>query len=125
MYPGRFDEQPMPLTVMTSQGWRPSSTIACFRAASTPKSPHPGHQSGSALPFRSLTVGFTRSVLTSIVVAIVVSFIDSSDRDFVNGHVLRDLAREDRLHAVDDVVRHERLPVVLADMTVRDDARFR
>src|SRR5207249_12059661 len=33
-----------------SWGCSPSSAIACFRAASTPKSPHPGHQSGSTLP---------------------------------------------------------------------------
>src|SRR5688572_28918361 len=111
----------MPLTVMTSYGWSPSSTIACFSAASTPKSPHPGHQSGSTLPFRSLTVGFTRSVLGSIVVAIVLSL----HRDLVHGHVRGDLAGEDGLHPVDDVVRHERLSVVLPDVAVGHDAGFR
>src|SRR5438552_5576372 len=55
MYPGRFDEQPIPLMVKTSCGWSPSSATAVLRALSTPKSPQPGHQSGSALPLKSLT----------------------------------------------------------------------
>src|SRR5437588_12844384 len=110
-----LDEQPMPLMVMTSWGWNPSSAIACFRAASTPKSPHPGHQSGSTLPLRSLTVSFGRSgfaatrgfgVSTTLIVF-------SSHHHFVDRYIDLGLAGQDLLHAVRDVMRHERPPVVL------------
>src|SRR6476646_2760237 len=46
----------MPLITIDLCGGMFSSTSACFNAVSTPKSPQPGHQSGSALPLKSLTV---------------------------------------------------------------------
>src|ERR1700756_5081476 len=53
MKPGKFDEQPIPLMVTTLWFGICNSTRAFWTAASTPKSPHPGHQSGSTLPFKS------------------------------------------------------------------------
>src|SRR6266568_1436610 len=52
MKPGRFDEQPMPETTRTLWGGMPSSRMASFRDFKTPKSPHPGHQSGWTSPSR-------------------------------------------------------------------------
>src|SRR5437879_2100095 len=109
----------MPLTVRTLWGSSPASTIACFRAASTPKSPQPGHQSGSTLPFRSLIVTLTRSVSTTV--AIVVSL----NLNLVHGHVEFRGACQDRLDAVRDVVGHERLAVVLPDVTGGGEAGLR
>jgi len=43
----------MPETTMISCGFRFKSAQAFWRAFRTPKSPHPGHQSGSTLPFKS------------------------------------------------------------------------
>src|SRR4051812_21454663 len=107
----------MPLTVSTSCGYSPSSAIACFSACSTPKSPQPGHQSGSLCPLKSLTVSGARSSIeTSIVIPL--------HQDLVRGHVLTGGASKDRFHAVDDVMRHERLSVVLADVTFGLKARF-
>src|SRR5215208_3409992 len=102
MYPGRFDEQPMPLIVSTSCGYRPSSAMACFRACSTPKSPQPGHQSGSAWPLKSLTVSAGRcSISTSIVIRL--------DQNLVHWYELLRLASHDGFDTVDDVVGHEGL----------------
>src|ERR1700739_1114258 len=56
MKPGKLDEQPMPLMVTPLWVGICSSTSAFSTAARTPKSPHPGHQSGSTLPFRSAIV---------------------------------------------------------------------
>src|SRR3989442_9219308 len=121
-YPGRFDEQPIPLTVSTSYGCSDSSAIACFSAASTPKSPHPGHQSGSTLPLRSLTVTLARSVLRG---ASTMAMAVSLNLDLVHGHVEFRRALQDGRDAIDDVVRHERLAVVFADVTVGGEARLR
>src|SRR5436309_1682033 len=129
-YPGRFDEQPIPLTVSTSYGCSDSSAIACFSAASTPKSPHPGHQSGSTLPLRSLTVTLGRSatafwprlVASRSMIAITPS---PSHLDLVHGHVEFGRARQDRPDTIHDVVRHERLAVVFSDVAVRREARLR
>src|SRR5580700_196418 len=64
MNPGKLDEQPMPLTVATWWFGICNSTSAFCTAASTPKSPQPGHQSGSTLPLRSaITIGFGAVIL--------------------------------------------------------------
>jgi hypothetical protein len=47
MKPGKFDEQPMPETIIKSLGLIPNLPAAIWSARSTPKSPHPAHQSGS------------------------------------------------------------------------------
>src|SRR3712207_3861743 len=96
---------------MTSCGYRPSSAMACFSACSTPKSPQPGHQSGSAWPLKSLTLSAGRSSISNSIV------VGTSDQDLVGRDVLRGAA-QDGLDAVDDVVRHERLAVVFADVRV-------
>src|SRR6185295_20426369 len=59
MNPGRFDEHPMPETTSTLCAGIPSSTMASFSDFKTPKSPHPGHQSGSTAPWRLLSVSST------------------------------------------------------------------
>src|SRR5439155_6636968 len=62
MNPGRLDEHPMPETTSTSWGGMPSSTMASFSDLRTPKSPHPGHQSGSTGPSRLLSVSSTVAI---------------------------------------------------------------
>src|SRR5437764_800473 len=120
-------EQPLPLMVRTSCGKRPSSATAVLSALRTPKSPQPGHQSGSAFPLKSLTVsagrrGRVRSWdFDSIWISPMQS---SSNADLVHRHVPGRLAGEDLFHAAHHVMGHERLPVVLADMRVRRDARL-
>src|SRR6267378_2514834 len=127
MYPGRLDEQPIPLMVRTSCGRRPSSATAVLSAFKTPKSPQPGHQSGSALPLKSLTVSGTRGLERICVLVSVWSspIASSSDADLVHRHVLVGAAGEDLLHAVRQVVGQERLPVVLADVRVGRDPGLR
>src|SRR5262249_16610333 len=56
MKPGRLDEKPIRETISTSWGAMRSSTIASLIDFSTPKSPHPGHQSGWTSASRSLSV---------------------------------------------------------------------
>src|SRR5256885_6193243 len=129
MYPGRFEEQPMPLMVRTSCGCRPSSESAIFSAFKTPKSPHPGHQSGSALPLNSFTGSAARLGLRSAgnEVSTRSSPIctPSLDPDLVDRHVLARLPREQFLDAVDDVMRQKRLAVVLAGRGMRHGFRLR
>src|SRR6266496_6855075 len=95
MKPGKFDEQPIPLMVTTLWFGICNSTSAFWTAASTPKSPHPGHQSGSTLPFKS-------AIATWLVAAGAVTILCppqtgfhqtrfpqtriSSNQDFVYGH---------------------------------------
>src|ERR1043166_3948845 len=117
----------MPLTTQTWCGCRPSSAIASCNARSTPKSPHPGHQSGSTLPLKSLAVsgaclGFSTSM---VAVVMVISPDFKLNNKFMYGHILLRLARQNFLHAVDDVMRHERFSVVLANVRLRHEARFR
>src|ERR671931_671436 len=50
MKPGRFEEHPMPETMTMSLGATPRRPAAIFTAFKTPKSPQPGHQSGSTGP---------------------------------------------------------------------------
>src|ERR1700748_2161769 len=68
MNPGKFEEHPMPLMVATSWLGICSSTSAFCTAASTPKSPQPGDQSGSTLPLRSaMVVSFGAAISVAIV----------------------------------------------------------
>src|SRR6266478_3804160 len=119
MYPGKLEEHPMPLMVTTLWFGTRNSTSAFCTAASTPKSPHPGHQSGSTLPFKSAMVSCC--VARCTLVAICVS---SSDHNLVRGNREFCLAGELSLHGFDNVVRHERFAVVLADVPVRHKAGF-
>src|SRR3954468_22102445 len=110
--------------VSTSCGRSPSSATAVLSAFRTPKSPHPGHQSGSALPLKSLTVSPGRRVLVPICVldstcvSPMSSSQDSSDAYLVHRHVPGGLARQDLLHPRHQMMRQERLAVVLADVRV-------
>src|SRR5215470_15031659 len=72
MKPGRFDEQPIPEMISTSWGAMRSSTIASLIDFSTPKSPHPGHQSGWTSASRSLSV-------SSAVAMVVLPFLRLPD----------------------------------------------
>src|SRR5258707_341406 len=119
MYPGKLEEHPMPLMVTTLWFGIRSSTRAFCTAASTPKSPHPGHQSGSTLPFISAMVNcwLARCVL----VAICVSF---SDHNLVHRNGEFYVAGELLLHCLHDVVRHEGFAIVLANVPVRHKAGF-
>src|SRR5262245_48330891 len=65
MNPGKFDEQPMPETINRSFGCTPHFPAPCCTAFKTPKSPQPGHQSGSTGPLyvssgSSITVAICR-----------------------------------------------------------------
>src|SRR2546421_5724322 len=107
--------------VSTSWGRRPNSEIADLSALSTPKSPQPGHQSGSALPLNSLTGSgarlgrLTSAVLVSVIAGSAIE-VSPSDPDLVYRDVLLRLAREHLPHALDHVMGKERLAVVLADV---------
>src|SRR3954470_21426713 len=145
----------MPLTVRTSCGCRPSSESAIFSAFKTPKSPQPGHQSGSAFPLNSFTgsgegrlglrsIGNEVSTRSSPIcnpppmlrpgglrpsraepAPLQYYGLAASARrgrsplllhpDLVHRDVLLRLPQKEFLHAVDDVMRQERLAVVLAD----------
>src|ERR1700751_1918216 len=76
MKPGKFDEQPIPLMVTTLWFGICNSTSAFWTAASTPKSPHPGHQSGSTLPFKS-------AIATWLVAARAVAIFVLLNPDFI------------------------------------------
>src|SRR6185436_10837359 len=76
MYPGRFDEQPMPLITSARCGKMFNSTSACLSALRTPKSPHPGHQSGSALPLKSLIVSGNRLVGSTVTLDSISSVVN-------------------------------------------------
>src|SRR6266852_4242577 len=87
-------------------------------AESTPKSPHPGHQSGLTLPFRSASVG---GLLRCAVVAI---YVTSSNHDLVHGDREFRFPRELFFHCFHNVVWHERLAIVFADVAVWHKAGF-
>src|ERR1700756_1178863 len=108
----------MPLIVTTLCVGICSSTKAFCTAASTPKSPQPGHQSGSTLPFKSAVLSFLGG---SNVVPI---FIFSSNHNLVHGNGYFSAPGKLFLHRLHDVVRHERLPIVLANVAVRHIAGF-
>src|SRR5260370_5583793 len=118
MYPGKLEEQPIPLMVTTLWFGMCNSTRAFCTAASTPKSPQPGHQSGSTLPFKS---AIARCLGISNAVAMSSS---SSNHDFVRGNRELGIPGQLFLHRFDNVMRHEWLPIVLADVPVRHEAGF-
>src|SRR5260370_22841517 len=123
MTPGKFEEHPMPLMVATSCFGICSSTSAFCTAARTPKSPHPGHQSGSTLPFRSAITICLGSIASVAIESSLIflrffrffTFLDSSsffnlnfsNHDLVGRHRETRVAGElffDRFH---DVLGHE------------------
>src|SRR5215831_5519880 len=112
MKPGKLDEQPMPLMVTTLWLGICNSTRAFSTAASTPKSPHPGHQSGSTLPFRSAIVTChwgARAVAMSSSPRQSNSVTQMcSHQDFMLRNRECRLATELFFYCVDDVVRHKR-----------------
>src|ERR1700757_4665994 len=122
MKPGKFEEHPMPLMVATSCLGICSSTSAFCTAARTPKSPHPGHQSGSTLPFKSAratwlvdarAVAIFCSPQTRISSNQFSSNRISSNQNFMCWHGELGLAAELLLHCFYDVMGHERFPIVL------------
>src|SRR5258708_27016884 len=131
--PGKFDEQPIPLMVTTLWFGICNSTRAFWTAASTPKSPHPGHQSGSTLPFKSAratwlvdarAVAICCSPQTRISSNQISSNQFSSNQNFVCGHGELGLAAELLLYCFYDVMGHERFPILLSDISVRYKARL-
>src|SRR6266849_1310683 len=138
MKPGKFDEQPIPLMVTTLWFGICNSTRAFWTAASTPKSPHPGHQSGSTLPFKSANATWLVSAravaifcspqtsISSNTISsnMISSNTISSNKDFVCRHRELGLATQLFLYSFDDVVGHERFPVILSDVPVRYEAGF-
>src|SRR6266853_2065837 len=118
MKPGKLDEQPMPLMVTTLWFGICSSTSAFWTAESTPKSPQPGHQSGSTLPLKSVIFSCSGGATP------VAIFIFSSNHDFVRGNGKFRFPRELFLDRLNDVVRHERFAIVLANVAVRHVAGF-
>src|SRR5213078_460031 len=52
--------------VTTSWGWIWSSTSAFWSEDNTPKSPQPGHQSGSTFPLKSASVSLLESGSTTV-----------------------------------------------------------
>src|SRR5260370_4048054 len=119
MYRGKLEAPPIPMMVQQLWFGLPSATRALWQAASPPKSPHPGHQSGSTLPFISAMVNcwLARCVLVAICVF-------SSDHNLVHGNGEFYVPGELLLHCLHDVMGHERLAVILADVPVRHEARF-
>src|SRR5580692_12224346 len=118
MKPGKFDEQPIPLMVTTLWFGICNSTRAFWTAASTPKSPHPGHQSGSTLPFKS-------AIATWLVAARAVAiFCSPSNQDFMCRYREPGLAAQLFSHRFDNVVGHERFPIVFSDISVGHEAGF-
>src|SRR5580692_2216058 len=80
-------------------------------AERTPKSPHPGHQSGSTLPFRSARVSCVRCC------AVVAICATSLNHDLVHWNREFCFPGELFFHCFYNVVRHERLSIVLANVT--------
>src|SRR4029077_997427 len=95
----------MALMVTTLWFGMRNSTSAFSTAASTPKSPHPGHQSGSTLPLKS---AIARRLVSAKTVAISVLL----NQDFMRGHGQSGLSAQLFLHRFDDVVRHERFTII-------------
>src|ERR1700679_2702067 len=129
MKPGKLEEQPMPLMVATWCLGIWSSTRAFWTAARTPKSPHPGHQSGSTLPLRSaitIRLGTTTSVAIGETPSEFSKTVGlrSLHHDLMRGHRKIRLAGKLVLHRFDDVVRHKGLAVILANVPVGNEARF-
>src|SRR6266705_5316987 len=95
-----------------------NSTRAFCTAASTPKSPQPGHQSGSTLPFISARVNWLARC------AVVAMCVSSSDHNFVHGNGELRSPGELFLHGLDNVVGHEGLAIILANVAVWHKAGF-
>src|SRR5262249_9060942 len=47
-----------------------------------------------------------------------------SDHDFMDWHIFLSRARQNLLNAIDNMMRHKGLAIVLANVTVGDDAGF-
>src|SRR5215469_8282171 len=122
MNPGKLDEHPMPLIVTTLWFAICSSTNAFSTAASTPKSPHPGHQSGSTFPFRSESVtclGVSSAVAIGCSPQRKISPNHFSHQDFMGRNAKLGFAGQLLLYCFDDVMRHERLPIVFSNVSLR------
>src|SRR5215469_10457170 len=120
MKPGKFEEHPMPLMVATSCLGIWSSTRAFCTAARTPKSPHPGHQSGSTLPLRSaitICLGSIASVAIESSRGLKRIFLIFLYQNFVGRHGKVRVAGELFFDCFYDVVGHEWFAVVLANVS--------
>src|SRR5258708_14970237 len=109
MKPGKLDEQPIPLTVATWWLGICSSTSAFCTAARTPKSPQPGHQSGSTLPLRS-------AMVVSFGAAISVAIFYLLDHDLVHCDRKRCASVQLLFYCFDNVVGHKGIAIVFADV---------
>src|SRR5580704_2977707 len=117
MKPGKFDEQPIPLIVATSCFGICNSTSAFCTAARTPKSPQPGHQSGSTLPLRS-------AMVVSFGAAISVAIFSLLDHDLVHWDRKRCASAQLLFDCFHNVVGHKGFTVVLADVPIGHETRF-
>src|SRR5215468_4141581 len=133
MKPGRFEEHPIPLTVTTSWGRIWSSTSAFSSDDNTPKSPQPGHQSGSIFPLKSASVSFPGSGSTTVAMSpphLMAARCQacirsrSSNHNLVHRHRQLRFARKLLSDGFDNVMGHERLAVVFADISVGNIARL-
>src|SRR6266480_2542942 len=117
--------------VRTSCGRSPSSATAVFSAFRTPKSPQPGHQSGSTLPLKSLTV--TRGLaggcwpvfeILASISTVSTLIVHSLNHDFMDRYIFLRCARQNLFNAIDNMMRHKRLAIIFPNMAVGDDAGF-
>src|SRR5213592_156514 len=144
MNPGRFEEHPIPLMVTTSWGWIWSSTSAFWSEDNTPKSPQPGHQSGSTFPLKSASVSLLESGSTTVAMCpphlyrrahrpasyCGTNFLGAgrfplaSNHNLVRRHGKLRFARHLFFNGIDNVMGHERLAVILTDITIGNVACF-
>src|SRR5439155_17148082 len=139
MNPGRFEEHPIPLMVTTSWGWIWSPTSAFWSEDNTPKSPQPGHQSGSTFPLKSASVSLLESGSTTVamcppyLVALRAPngglfttgrFPHASNHNLVRRHGKLRFARHLFFNGIDNMMGHERLAVIFADITIGNVACF-
>src|SRR5271168_3570721 len=138
MKPGKLDEHPMPLIVATSCFGICNSTKAFWTAARTPKSPQPGHQSGSTLPLKSaitIACGVTASVAIfrfslkrerigfyAVTFTVQLSSAWCLNHNFVGGYGQLGLACQLLLDRFHYVAGKERLAVILTNIPVGDKA---
>src|ERR1700722_9285918 len=146
MKPGKFEEQPIPLMVATSWLGICNSTNAFCTAASTPKSPHPGHQSGSTLPLKSaIVVSFGATVSVAIVISpssglpivifspgkpLLANLIRHSncetalDHDLVHRNGKGCTSTQLLPHRLHNVVGHKGFAIVFADVSIGHETGF-
>ena len=133
MYPGRLDEQPMPLIVSTSCGYSSELDDRLFQRVQHAEVAAARAPVGIRVAFEVLDryAGPQAAVDPSSRFSPHIDWIyahslHSLNHDLVDAarycFVQFSCARQNLLDAVDDVVRHERLAIVLANVAVGDEA---